>query len=272
MSATIYYFSATGNSLTIAQRIAQGLEDCDVRSMAVGSPEESVGGPGHGVGFVFPVYYCGMPRLVAQFARALDILPGTYCFAFATYGAAALDTLGMLEDILKEKGAKLSYGIGARMPGNYIVEYQAFPAETVERLTKAALISADQAAAEIAQRKSRPVRRRLKLFSRVVNRKTLYKNIPGWDEPFHVSEKCIGCRLCSEVCPVSNIRIVKDRPVWQHHCERCVACIQWCPVEAIEYGQKTVGRRRYRFPGLSAAAITAGSLGPVVLEKEEQHA
>ena len=91
-------------------------------------------------------------------------------------------------------------------------------------------------------------------------------DVHEWDDPFHATDKCTGCRLCSEICPVGNIRIVKERPVWQHHCEHCVACIQWCPVEAIEYGQKTIGRRRYRFPGLFAAAITAGNLGLVVPE------
>jgi len=24
------------------------------------------------------------------------------------------------------------------------------------------------------------------------------------------------------------------RPVWQHHCEQCFACLQWCPKEAIQ--------------------------------------
>jgi hypothetical protein len=45
MSATIYYFSATGNSLSIARKIAEGIGDCKVQSMAGSPPEEPVGAP-----------------------------------------------------------------------------------------------------------------------------------------------------------------------------------------------------------------------------------
>ena len=261
MRATIYYFSSTGNSLTIARQIAKEIGDCDIRSMAATLPEGSVGGIGNPIGFVFPVYYNALPRLVARFVRALNILPDTYCFAFATYGATAADTIGMLDDILKEKGIGLSYGAGARMPGNYIVEYQAFRPATVERLIKNALASADEASKEIAQGVKKPIRRKLKILSRATSRWMLHKNISGWDKRFQVTDKCTSCGLCSEICPVSNIILVEGHPVWQHHCERCVGCIQWCPAEAIQYGHKTIGRRRYRFPGVSATGIIGGAQG-----------
>jgi len=38
------------------------------------------------------------------------------------------------------------------------------------------------------------------------------------------------------------------KPEWQRHCEHCVACISWCPEKAINYGNKTQDRRRYRNP------------------------
>lgn len=272
MSDTIYYFSSTGNSLAVARRIADRLGNCDVRSMAVKSAPGPAGGPGRRVGFVFPVYYGGMPRLVERFVRDLDILPDTCCFAFATYGALVMDTLGMLEDVLKDKGLPLSYGIGARMPGNYIVKYQAFSSKTINRLLPKAILAADAAAAEIAEGISRPAARSFKLLSRMSNQKALYHDIAGWDEAFQVSDRCIGCGLCAKVCPAGNIWMLAERPVWQHHCEHCVACVQWCPVEAIEYGNKTAGRRRYRFPGLSADAIIAGAPGRDMPEEEEQHA
>ena len=42
------------------------------------------------------------------------------------------------------------------------------------------------------------------------------------------------------------------RPVWQHQCELCCACLHFCPVEAIQLGmmQGTKGRGRYRHPDL----------------------
>ena len=57
--------------------------------------------------------------------------------------------------------------------------------------------------------------------------------IPLADRSFQINEKCDGCGICARVCPVNNIKIVDGRPEWQHHCETCFGCYQWCPREAI---------------------------------------
>lgn len=255
MSSTIYCFSATGNSLTIARQIAKRLGGCALRSMAAEPPEGPVGGPDQSIGFVFPVFYIGLPRLVKRFVEKLKITEGTYCFAFINFGGAGADTLGMLEDLLKEKGVSLSYADGVKMPGNYIVKYQAFAPDVIQKLIKSGMDKADEAAGAIAEGKLQPVKRKARLFSRIANRNYLYKGIAEWDEKFTATDKCTGCGLCARVCPVSNIGMEDRRPLWQHHCERCLSCIQWCPCEAIEYGKKTIGRRRYHNPDVKAEDI-----------------
>lgn len=263
MGSIIYYFSATGNSLTIARQIAKGLGDCAIQSMAAEPPEEPVGGPGQAIGFVFPVFYIGLPRLVKGFVEKLNIIEGTYCFAFINFGGYGADTLGMLEDLLKEKGVHLSYAAGVKMPGNYIVKYQALAPDVIQKLIKKAMGKADEAAEAVAKGEVKSVKRNARLLSKIANRSYLYKGIADWDKKFEVTGKCTGCGLCAKVCPVSNIKIEDQRPLWQHHCERCLACIQWCPREAIEYGKKTVGRRRYRNPNVKAEDIIPESRGQV---------
>jgi len=40
---------------------------------------------------------------------------------------------------------------------------------------------------------------------------------------------------------------MKDgKPHWLGNCTHCMACICHCPAEAIEYGKKSEGKRRYR--------------------------
>jgi Fe-S-cluster-containing hydrogenase component 2 len=46
---------------------------------------------------------------------------------------------------------------------------------------------------------------------------------------------------------------VDKKPVWKHHCELCCACIHFCPAEAIQYGQKTKKRGRYKNPSVTIA-------------------
>ena len=66
------------------------------------------------------------------------------------------------------------------------------------------------------------------------------------DDKFFVKDSCTSCGLCQKKCPLGNISIKDGRPVWNGKCTHCMACISYCPVEAIEYGKKSAGKRRYR--------------------------
>lgn len=258
MSFLIYYFSATGNSLEISRRIAKELGDCIIKPMTAQVPVEPVGGDSEAVGFVFPVFYNGLPRLVKRFAEKLAIYPGTYCFAIANSGGTRANPLGMLEDILTEKGIRLSYADEVRMPGNYIVGHQTPSPENIIRLLAAAVVKVNKISRGIAGGERKPVIRKAEFWSKITNRVYLYKNINVWDDEFLTTDKCTGCGLCAKVCPVGNIKMRDRRPVWQHACEHCLACIHWCPCEAIEYGGKTAGRRRYRNPNIRIEDILRG--------------
>ena len=43
---------------------------------------------------------------------------------------------------------------------------------------------------------------------------------------------------------------VKSKPVWDKDCTMCLACINRCPQEAIQYGKSTEKRGRYLHPDL----------------------
>ena len=42
------------------------------------------------------------------------------------------------------------------------------------------------------------------------------------------------------------LRRPDGHPVWQHRCTECLGCLHICSDEAIDYGGKTKGRKRYR--------------------------
>ena len=69
--------------------------------------------------------------------------------------------------------------------------------------------------------------------------------IPEIDEA-----RCIGCGRCVELCPLNNIHLENGKPVWGKDCTHCMACICYCPAEAIEYGKKSLGKPRYHFEAL----------------------
>ena len=73
----------------------------------------------------------------------------------------------------------------------------------------------------------------------------LFYKIFVTDKKFRVKDNCIGCSACAKLCPMANIRMNDRKPVWQGNCTQCQACIAVCPVDAIEFGRRAKGKRRY---------------------------
>ena len=75
--------------------------------------------------------------------------------------------------------------------------------------------------------------------------KDYYKNK---DKNFNVNNKCIGCNMCENICPVDNIIMENNKPKWCGKCTDCMACINICPKEAINIGKSTIKKNRYLNP------------------------
>ncbi|MEJ2294393.1 MAG: EFR1 family ferrodoxin [Candidatus Lokiarchaeota archaeon] len=80
--------------------------------------------------------------------------------------------------------------------------------------------------------------------------------IPFADKSFKYSEACNGCGICARICPVDNIELVDNRPMWQNHCENCFACYSWCPNGAI-YGEIVSYAEHYHHPNIKISDMFA---------------
>ena len=127
MKTIIYYFTGTGNSLAAAKKIAAATGDCELVPIA---SLEKTGGDivpqAERVGIVCPVYFSGIPLMVASFTGRLDPAAVKYLFAVVTNGGGGESAaLRQLDTILRErKGRGLDAGFGVVMPGNYIMMYR----------------------------------------------------------------------------------------------------------------------------------------------------
>jgi ferredoxin len=207
-------------------------------------PPAAVGGIGKKIGFVFPSYYCNLPRAVHAFVEKLEIKPDTYIFAIVTMGGPGQGSVAAMNKLLKAKGLRLDYGRGIKMPANNVLLYNpADPDKSGKALEKTDAVL-QTVAADIKARM-----RKVKSHPFIL--RNHFKNIETLDAGFVAGDGCTGCGLCEKICPVRNIRIENGKPQWLHRCELCVACICWCPARAIENGSKTKSRRRYRNPKIT---------------------
>jgi ferredoxin len=255
----IYYFTGTGNSLAAAKKIAAALDDCElvpIASLAKNSGD--IVPHAERVGIICPVYFSGLPLMVAEFAGRLEPPAGTYLFAVVTHGGGGESAaLRQLDSIIRKRRREgLDAGFGVVMPGNYILMYESPKGKEQEEI----LAKADAEIAVITGAVSRCERQ--KLPSSLVSR-VLYTLLYPWfkshvhtdDKKFSVTDKCTSCGVCVAICPVKNIELVDKKPVWKHHCELCCGCIHNCPVQAILAGSRTEKWLRYRNPEITVAEL-----------------
>lgn len=257
MNSTLYYFSATGNSLVVARDLAKELGQTRIIPIAR-ALRSAEADPSDIVGIVFPVYMFGLPLIVAEFLNRINLKPSAYVFSVATFGGLAGRAHSLAKEILKKRGIKLSAGFSVRMPGNYTPLYGAIPEKKQGELFKKEKLKILSIAASVRQQKPAKLEEKPFLPNTLLY-KLLYRSgasqIPFSGKDFWVTEDCVKCGLCSRVCPVKNIELVEGKPVWLDHCQHCLACLHWCPAEAIQYKKSTLGRKRYHHPAVTEQEI-----------------
>ena len=267
MNRVIYYFSGTGNTLFVARDIAEGLGASlipiaslvDASDMSVDSEV---------VGIVHPVYYGELPVIVREFTEKLNNLEGKYIFAVCTFGGSAGDSLRSLRKIIRSRGGELSATYGVHMPQNAFYKFweKHEPLYRNWRKKKLNIVISNV-----------EVRKTGDFFTNIIF-DIIFKGIQAYVRPkykqsfiklsgaspdlsveelirlndtsFSITGECTGCGTCAKVCPVKNIVLVEGKPTWQHRCENCIACYNFCPEKAIRNGIASEGYF-YRHPDIT---------------------
>lgn len=241
----IFYFSGTGNSLKVAKDIATAIEDCELISMG---KSHKLSGTYERIGFVYPVYVGGMPSVVERFVQALDLSENNNSFIFAvcTSGSGNAGGLTNISRIIGGKVGKLSYGESIRCFSNYVALYAM--GSDADNKAKAQTEATNQVIKDIQIFAVKPP---LKNSPLALIHGLFINSLAKKDKGFNVGEACNGCATCCKVCPVVNIKMQDGKPMFLHHCEQCMACVQWCPKQAINFKNKTQDRGRYHHPDIT---------------------
>lgn len=256
----IIHFSGTGNSLAAARRLAQAIGDKAVPLRAVRDADLSAE---RRVGIVFPVYCFDAPPPVREFLARARFAPDAYIYVVATCGASVGRAIKTAVRLIAGNGAGVVLSRKLRYPDSASVAVGANANPKISRCTEAEA-EIDAIARDIGAGR-RDLREVHGSAVAALAATRVGRALVSWafrQEPDQ--SICNGCGLCAKICPCSNIEIadgharIRDRA----QCAHCMACVQFCPQQAMTIRSRRVRPElQYHHPGVTAADLSGTIAG-----------
>lgn len=230
----IFYFSSTGNSLFIAERLKSKLGgSIHFIPNFSGSFAEM-----DRIVIVSPIYSFGLPVPTRDFIQSLRVSVPLY--VVLNYGGMAGNAEYFAQKTCLDSGLDLRAVYSMKMPENFTLVM------SVPKFYQANILKKAPAAADaIADRIDRGELRRVPAPKKDRWGEMHTKNSGNWHtlvESFSVTNDCTGCKKCERICPVGNIAVVAGMPAFGDKCVACLGCYHRCPQNAILYKKKKKGR------------------------------
>ena len=231
----IFYFSATGNSLYVARQI--GGKDATLLSISQEIHNENPVYEAEEIGFVNPVY-CFIPPTIVQEFIARSTFKADYLFAVATFGAHSTIYPEFFDNLARERGMKMNYISCIQMVDTYLPYFdieRELADPKIQRIPEA--VAAVVAAINSRENYILPVTQRDRMlcdgYYRGSGRDRKYPMKTRSEKIVFSTDACIGCGICTTLCPHGSWKVVDGKSVAQGECENCLSCVHNCPQKAI---------------------------------------
>lgn len=200
--------------------------------------------------FVAPTYSWQMPHIFTAFLKKSTFSGNKNAYFVMTCGDD-IGNAGKYNKALCDELGFIYKGTAAvKMPENYIAMFDSPSLERSLEIIKASEKTLEEISRVISDGGTLTAENggiAGKLKSGIVNK--MFYALCVKSKSFYADSKCTACGKCEKVCPANAVKLVDGKPVWGEGCTHCMACISFCPTEAIEYGKKSVGKRRYTLNG-----------------------
>lgn len=238
-STVVYYFTGTGNTLTIARQIA-GQTEARLVSIPAQRQKTEIDPQAEMIILVSPVYYGDIPLQVQSFLNRLTQIENSRVLLVLDHSGDPGRAARTAADALAAHGSNLAGTLSVRLPHNATLDSDPEALFASAAQTIAAGLAAFMAGDPLPEMDSSPVAPtspgsipHLTRITGIDADAHLADAIHTAGQMFTLVGDCHGCGMCFMSCPVDNIVMVEKKPHWLDHCENCLACYSQCPHQAI---------------------------------------
>lgn len=247
----IFYFSATGNSKHVVDKIIAGTVEKAVSVLDCSLSEPIEISAGESLGIVSPVYCGGVPYPVVDFLQKanLKVDKNAYVYFVGTYGNLSGRSGSISGKMLKKNiGRTFDATFSVHMPDTWTPVFDLTDVEAVAQMNVKADVEISEVVARIqVQKKGDFMKDKLPIFMEWIY-PSFYKTLSKTSN-LKVEDNCIGCGLCEKKCPTKAIHMENSKPTWvKENCIMCLGCLHRCPQFAIQYGDTTKDHGQYLHP------------------------
>lgn len=233
----IYVFSGTGNTLTVANKLAEIFDKnsyhAAVHRMESVNPKNVNLKSTIGIGFT--IAFWNTYPFVREWIDNLPDGNGTEVFLFATMGDSSCGMIHNIAKILEKKNYKILDADSFLMPNNFLlVQGDAANKKKIEKN----MLKVEKYAKDIMT--DYEYKPKINSFTKLAFKITSYITLKLWKTKvakkimkFKLNkEKCIKCGVCAKLCPIENIEM-QGFPNFKNKCLFCLRCVSYCPQQAL---------------------------------------
>lgn len=221
----IFYFTATGNCLSVARELGD-----NPLSIAQELKKDELHYEDETIGIVAPVYAGELPKIVRRFLEKASF-KADYMYMVLTYGMN--DSVAGEWSYFYGRSLDLNFDYikTMKMVDNYVPSFNMVEQKEMDKQIPKQLAVIKKDLAERKKFIPRYTDDGLEKYDMVARRP---KELNNGEQITVEDDKCVGCGMCTLVCPVGNFYLDGSLAKRHHEeCEFCLACVHHCSTKAI---------------------------------------